>query len=125
MTLLTEVPSPYNLVVGKTLNPRFTPSPFHVCVCGGGGGGVKYKFSYLCFRSSQSFTILGKISVDRDNPQQYQLGRHPLTLAFTAAGVHFDRINGGESRDSLHLYSDRTGKYIRHYFVNTQYNFIR
>ena len=77
-----------------------------MCVVGGGGGVVKYKFSYLCFRSSQSVTILGKISVDRDNPQQNQLGRHPLTLAFTAAGIHFERIHGGESRDSLHLYSD-------------------
>ena len=29
-------------------------------------------------------------------------------------------IHGGESRDILHLYSDRTGKNIRHYFFYTQ-----
>ena len=33
--------------------------------------------------------------------------------------------HGGESRDILHLYSDRTGKNIRHYFFNTQCIFIR
>ena len=28
--------------------------------------------------------------------------------------------HGGESRDILYLYSDRTGKKIPHYFYNTQ-----
>ena len=29
-------------------------------------------------------------------------------------------IHGGESRDILHIYSDRTGKHIRHYFFNAE-----
>ena len=33
--------------------------------------------------------------------------------------------HGGESCDILHLYSDRTGKNIRHNFLNTQWIFIR
>ena len=32
----------------------------------------------------------------------------------------FEFIHGGESRDILHLYSDRTGTNIRNYFFNTQ-----
>ena len=28
--------------------------------------------------------------------------------------------HGGESRDILHIYSDRTGKHIRHYFFNAE-----
>ena len=30
------------------------------------------------------------------------------------------KIHDGESRDILHLYSDRTGKNTRHYFFHTQ-----
>ena len=33
-------------------------------------------------------------------------------------------FHGGESRDILHLDSDRTGKNIRHFFFNTQRTFI-
>ena len=29
-------------------------------------------------------------------------------------------VHGGESRDILHIYSDRTGKHIRHYFFNAE-----
>ena len=29
-------------------------------------------------------------------------------------------MHGGESRDILHIYSDRTGKHIRHYFFNAE-----
>ena len=28
--------------------------------------------------------------------------------------------HGGESRDILHIYSDRTGKHIRHFFFNAE-----
>ena len=29
-------------------------------------------------------------------------------------------LHGGELRDILHIYSDRTGKNIHHYFLNAQ-----
>ena len=28
--------------------------------------------------------------------------------------------HGGESRDILHIYSDRAGKHIRHYFIKAE-----
>ena len=31
-----------------------------------------------------------------------------------------NNCHGGESRDILHIYSDRTGKHIRHYFFNAE-----
>ena len=42
-------------------------------------------------------------------------------MAFTNNGtLENKRTHGGESRDILHIYSDRTDKNIRHYFFNAQ-----
>ena len=50
-----------------------------------------------------------------------------LILSVSSArdfGISF-RVHGGESRDNLQQYSDRTDRNIRHYLFNTQWIFIR
>ena len=40
---------------------------------------------------------------------------HDITLTYLT-----DETHGGESRDILHIISDRTGKHIRHFFFNAE-----
>ena len=44
---------------------------------------------------------------------------YSLVIAFDSSEALQRYIHGGESCDILHLYSDRTGKNIRHYVFNT------
>ena len=47
-------------------------------------------------------------------------GEIDTAVRTTSKKMRLKFIHGGESRDILHIYSDRTGKHIRHYFFNAE-----
>ena len=52
-----------------------------------------------------------------------EIGKNIRVTLLTAASLVTNNniiLHGGESRDILHIYSDRTGKHIRHYFFNAE-----
>ena len=54
----------------------------------------------------------------RDNVTSSQINRG--WLLHVILDFFLREYHGGESRDILHIYSDRAGKHIRHYFIKAE-----